>query len=164
MQKWEKTQKNWCKLNFDADFNKETNICGIGLILRDCAGSFVEALVKVTKARDVEQGEGLALLEAVEWIKSRGWRNIIIEGDCKSVIEAVTSNFANSKWQDHNLLSDISRLLESISSIKCVYFPRSGNEVADGLAKYAKNYNCNQVWSDTPPSCILSTLEKDNTM
>ncbi|XP_026398958.1 uncharacterized protein LOC113294796 [Papaver somniferum] len=162
--KWEKPPENWWKLNFDAAFDKDKNICGMGLILRDCAGRFLEALVKATKARDVEQGEVLALLEDTKWIRSRGWKNVIIEGDCKTVIEAVTSNFINSSWQDHNLLSDISRNLESISNIKCVFFPMTGNEAADGLSKYAKKFVCNQVWSENPPRCILSTLEMDNSM
>ncbi|XP_026416450.1 uncharacterized protein LOC113311870 [Papaver somniferum] len=150
LQKWQKPPENWWKLNFDAAFDKDTKICGIGLILRDCARCFVEDLVKVTRARDAEKGEGLYLLEAVELIKCRGWRNVIIEGDCESVTESATSNFAISSWQDHNLFSDISRLIESISRIRCVYFPRTGNEVADGLAKYAKKYVCNQVWSLAP--------------
>ncbi|XP_026451623.1 uncharacterized protein LOC113351934 [Papaver somniferum] len=162
--KWKKPPKNWWKLNFDAAFDKDTNTCGIGLILRDCAGRFVEAMVKVTKARDVEQGEGLALLEAVEWVRSRNWKNVIIEGDCKTVIEVVTSNFGNSSWQDHNLLSDISRLVEACSNIICTFFPRTGNEAANGLAKYAKRYECNQVWSVNPPRCIHSILELDNSM
>ncbi|XP_026451866.1 uncharacterized protein LOC113352236 [Papaver somniferum] len=160
--KWKKPPENWWKLNFDAAFDKDTNICGIGLILRDFAGRFVEAMVKVTKARDTEQGESLALLEAVEWVRSRNWRNVIIEGDCKTVIEAVTSNFGNSSWQDHNLLSDISRLVKASSNISCTFFPRTGNEEADGLAKYGKRYECNQVWSVNPPRCIHSILELDN--
>ncbi|XP_026410329.1 uncharacterized protein LOC113305522 [Papaver somniferum] len=64
--KWEKPPQNWLKLNFDATFDKHSKTCGIGLILRDCAGKFLEAMVKVTTSRYAEQGEGLALLEAVE--------------------------------------------------------------------------------------------------
>ncbi|XP_026450533.1 uncharacterized protein LOC113350609 [Papaver somniferum] len=102
--KWEKPPENWWKLNFDAAFNKDNKTCEIGLILRDCAGRYLETMVKASKARDDEQGEGLALLEIVEWITSRGWRNVIIEGNCKTVIEAVTLNFVNANWKDHNLL------------------------------------------------------------
>ncbi|XP_026415988.1 uncharacterized protein LOC113311362 [Papaver somniferum] len=145
--KWEKTPVQWKKLNFDAAFDKETKTCGIGLILRNCAVRCLEAMVKVTKAIDSEQAEGLALLEDVEWIKTKAWNNIIIEDDCKTIIEAVTSNFGNILWQDHNLLSDISRIVESLSNVECTFIPRTSNEAADGIAKYAKKYDCNQVWS-----------------
>ncbi|XP_026459584.1 uncharacterized protein LOC113360273 [Papaver somniferum] len=130
--KWEKPPQNWLKLNFDATFDKHSKTCGIGLILRYCAGQFLEAMVKVINARDAEQEEGLALLEAVEWIKSRSLSKVIIEGDCKTVIEAVTSNF--------------------------------GNEAADGLAKYAKKYQCNQVWNENPLRCIHSIIELDKSV
>ncbi|XP_026377760.1 uncharacterized protein LOC113272068 [Papaver somniferum] len=127
-------------------------------LIQQTSGRFLETVVKVKKARDAEQGEGLALLEAVEWMNSRGWKKVIIEGDCKSVTEAVTSNFVNSSWKDNNLLSDISRILESLFCVKCVFVPRLGNEAADGLAKYAKKYECNQVWAAAPPRCAYCVL------
>ncbi|XP_026459771.1 uncharacterized protein LOC113360479 [Papaver somniferum] len=159
---WEKPPVHWKKLNFDAAYDKDSKICGIGLILRNCAERCLEALVKVTKARDSEQAEGLAFLEVVEWIKTKAWSNIIIEGDCKTIIEDVTSNFGNVLWQDHNLLSDISKIVESLNRVRCFFFPRTSNEASDGLSKYAKKFSCNQVCSEQPPRCILSILEKDN--
>lgn len=64
--------------------------------------------MKFMRARDAAQAEALALLEAANWMIKNKATHIMVEGDCKSVIEAATSKFAYSKWQDHNILPDIS--------------------------------------------------------
>ncbi|MCL7032169.1 hypothetical protein MKW94_005594 [Papaver nudicaule] len=160
--RWAPPPLNWRKLNFDAAFNSNTKTAGIGLIVRDAAGRCMEVLVKAVKATDAGQAEALAMLEAAVWISQKNYECIIVEGDCKTVIEAVSSNFAAVKWQDHNLLSDISRLLEAVRGVKCVYVPRSCNEAADALAKHAKRNGVSQLWQCNPPRFILPVLQKDN--
>ncbi|MCL7034876.1 hypothetical protein MKW94_015077 [Papaver nudicaule] len=134
---------------------------GLSYMIRDSAGNCLEALVKAMKARDAEQAEVFSLLEVALWIRKKNYGNIIVEGDCESVIEAVTSDFVSVRWHDHHLLLDISGLLEVVRGLQCVYVVRSCNKADDALAKHAKNSCISRVWEATPPRFLLSVLDKE---
>lgn len=71
------SQPNWCpppkgfvKINVDAATNVEKQAAGLGVVVRDCNGSFVAAAVKkVQFFGDVQQAEAEAIAWECKWLR-----------------------------------------------------------------------------------------------
>ncbi|XP_012834550.1 PREDICTED: uncharacterized protein LOC105955379 [Erythranthe guttata] len=81
------------KLNFDAGFPMDKNFFSAAAVARDCAENCLGWKVEKIpdKLRPVE-GEAVAALKAIYLAKGRGWRDIVLEGDCIQLIQALGNN------------------------------------------------------------------------
>lgn len=70
----------------DASFDENTNKSGIGLILTDAAGNYQRCKTIAVLAKDPEEAESLAVLEAVKWLKTKNQSKISIKWDANNVI------------------------------------------------------------------------------
>ena len=102
--------------------------------------------MSIPLANSIADMEALACRWAVQFAADLGLRRVIFEGDSATVINAVT--------QDNAALS-------SFLFVNFVHVPRSGNTVADALAKKAKDLGGCQVWSDVMPADIAPLLGFD---
>ena len=148
------------KLNVDGATFDDENAIGTGAIIRDWRGKFIVASVKkfegevepmTAEIRAVKEGLGLAF--------NLGIRALHLEGDAKLVLESFDKS---TSILTHNglILSEAYNLASRFTYFKAQYIPRSGNLVADKLAKLAKTREY-QMWVNVPPICILDVLAQE---
>ncbi|KAK4487212.1 hypothetical protein RD792_006532 [Penstemon davidsonii] len=120
----------------DASINND-GVIGIGLIARDCFGDCVGWRgITINLPLSPEASEALAALRAVEFSLEKGWRNLIIEGDCLSVIQGIL-DLKLSAGVLGSVFEDINVLAKDFHSFKALHVFREHNVAAHSLAKLA---------------------------
>ena len=148
-------------MNFDAAVFKASNTAGLGVIVRHWCGQAIGALsMSIPLANSITDMEALACRRAVQFAADVGLHRVIFEGDSAKVINTVTQdNAALSSYG--NIVEDILCPVPSFLFVNFVHVPRSGNIVADALAKKAKDLVGCQVWSDVMPADIAPLVGFD---
>ncbi|KAL8481230.1 hypothetical protein ACS0TY_027673 [Phlomoides rotata] len=68
----------------DANFFEESLETGIGMIVRDEAGSFITSLTKLHQGlMTVDEWEVCGVVEVIKWMRELGFSHVIIEVDAK---------------------------------------------------------------------------------
>ncbi|KAL3833965.1 hypothetical protein ACJIZ3_008701 [Penstemon smallii] len=137
--RWSPPQNHIVKINFDAAHSGPRNISGIGGIARDlngnCLGWFAEKKEGISTAI---LAEALAAKRAMELVQQQGWTDIILEGDCRNLIDTIAEP-SPSLHDFGPIVEDIKRLGVLLSSFKACHILREGNKVAHFLAKSVSN-------------------------
>ncbi|XVF69502.1 hypothetical protein PTKIN_Ptkin11bG0087100 [Pterospermum kingtungense] len=124
------------KVNFDGALDKDSRIGGIGIIIRDSAGLVMAA--KAVNVHDVADSftiKAIAVIQAMKFASTQGFRHVILEGDASSIIKSL--NRADSDLSPIGCLIDEGRILTScFHSCIVSHVSRQGNEVAHSLARY----------------------------
>ena len=146
------------KANWDAAINLKEKKVGIGVIIRDYQGWVFAALSKTIQiSLDPTMAEAAAALLAVEFSRDSGLQQVILEGDSKNVVLALSETEAN--------LSRYGQIIEDAKVVLCgfrnwevrhVY--RQANMAAHGLAKEAAAHDSERVWLEEVPNCICQTV------
>uniref|UniRef100_A0A803NY05 RNase H type-1 domain-containing protein n=1 Tax=Cannabis sativa TaxID=3483 RepID=A0A803NY05_CANSA len=91
-EQWTKSSLNMIEINVDGDIFSQSNIYGFRCIARDHEGDFIEAF-QSSKPSVVnpEFAEAVGIKEALSWIKSHGWSNVMVETNCVNVVHAIKS-------------------------------------------------------------------------
>ncbi|KAL8520756.1 hypothetical protein ACS0TY_011343 [Phlomoides rotata] len=128
------TSGKW-KINVNAAFFKESAQTGVGMMMKNDAGSFVQGRsLIILGCMDVDEGAALGFLEALSWAKSLGLDNGIIEGDAKVVVDGINSTKAfNSVFGD--FVDACRRLVSSFQQIEINCVRRSANVVEHEIAR-----------------------------
>ncbi|XP_075675115.1 uncharacterized protein LOC142644370 [Castanea sativa] len=158
----EHTQDSIVKVNFDAALFNHTNSAGIGVIVHDWRGVALGALSTLTLlSSSVADMEALACLRVVQFAVELDLHCVIFEGDSATIISAVSQGISLIS-SFRNILDDVRCLIPSFSSVKFSHVNRSGNLVADALAKKkaSSNVGC-QVWMDALPLDIVALVDFD---
>ena len=88
--RWSPPPADWYKANFDAAFSKESGSAAIRVVFRDQAGQVIAALCQnLGQVQSVDMAEALAARRAVIFARELSLFNIIVEGDCLHVIQAL---------------------------------------------------------------------------
>lgn len=91
-EKWTKPPTRVLKCNIDASFDEGSNTIGFGLCIREHLGQFI--LVKTEHSWPlfgVKEGEATTVLMALKWFHELGVGSIILETNCKVVIDNIHS-------------------------------------------------------------------------
>ena len=127
------------KVNFDATLFKHKNSAGIGAIVQDWRGANLGPLfMPVSLSSTVADLEALACLGAVQFAADLGLQRVIFEGDSTTII-SVVSHGSSVLASFGNIIDDVRHLLPSFSVVSFNHVHRSGNVVADALAKKASS-------------------------
>ncbi|XP_012851712.1 PREDICTED: uncharacterized protein LOC105971405 [Erythranthe guttata] len=132
---WKPPPSNVVKLNFDAAFPNGESFFSVGMVARDSYGSCLGW--KVTRIQGNLQpveGEALAALKTISMAKSMGLTNIILEGDCLQVINALNSR----EWEFSSFGAFVEECLnigESFDSCSFNFVKRQGNLLAHCIAQ-----------------------------
>ena len=157
---WSPPSVGFYKLNFDGGRLGEIG-WGHGFVIRTHLGDIT--------AVGVEQGpnfsgplieEGCACLLGLRYAKEAGIANLIVEGDCLSLINLLKS----SKVQDTFigfLIQDILSLAASFSFCSWSFEKRAGNKVAHALAHLQPYSFSRRVWDVDTPNSILDRASMD---
>lgn len=155
---WHPPEFNYHKVNFDVAIFRDSNLAGIGVVVRDWRDELVGALSSsMLLSHAVVDMEALVRRKALEFAAEIGLQRVIFELDSAVVITALNHNSAR--------LSSYGVVIEDIRIQALVFqssifnhISRSCNCVADALAKKAKGLRGAQVWLTDPLKDIASLL------
>lgn len=149
------------KINVDGGFSLKEDRHGIGFIARTHEGKVLAAGAKSLWAcSSVEEVEARATFWAVQYGIKHGWPNVIIEGDCRCLIEALQVKMSRC-FHTQTIVDNCRALSSCLSSLSFLFCYRDSNEVAHRLAKWAKSSACDKVWVDNVPPWLGDALYSD---
>ncbi|KAL0416512.1 UNVERIFIED_CONTAM: hypothetical protein Slati_3483100 [Sesamum latifolium] len=112
---------------------------GLGVVVRDATGSCLAWLsIRLNGGGSPELAEALAAREAIRLAWRFKWRQVVLEGDCSTVLQKLSHavpDFSVSSL----VLEDIRYFCSLVDSVVFSFVLRSGNLAADFLAKRALN-------------------------
>ncbi|VFQ71524.1 unnamed protein product, partial [Cuscuta campestris] len=123
------------------------DFCLVGRFLTERPVNFVAMKNTMASLWRPEEGmvvkevgaEAIAVKEALSWIKSKGWKQVLVETDCKEVVDSLNSTIMD--WSYFNsIIEDCKRLqMLCAGDLNFCFTPRSGNEAAHLLARSSCN-------------------------
>lgn len=135
-QVWIAPLPGWVKVNCDASLSEDVPGLGIGCCFRGHDGTLLAARSCFKAgAFSVPVAETVAILEGLSLAMGVSGAKIVVEGDCKGVIDLINSGeFCLNEFG--LVLSDISSLAFNLDVVFS-FVPRICNRVAHGLARHA---------------------------
>ena len=92
--RWKPPTGRIIKINVDASIFATQQAAGLGIIARDDEGQVVawrQQLVQYMVCPEI--AETLAVVQVVDLARNYNWQDIIVESDCKSVIDGINSEY-----------------------------------------------------------------------
>ena len=114
----------------------------------------------VSFSSTVAEMEALACLGVVQFVADLGLQRVIFEGDSTTIISAISQG-SSVLASFGNIIDDVRHLLPSFSVVSFTHVHRSGNVVADALAKKASSMGGCHIWMDTLPLDIAELVSFD---
>ncbi|XP_026424866.1 uncharacterized protein LOC113321170 [Papaver somniferum] len=158
---WVPPPVQFLKINFDASYNSESLLAGIGIITRNSAGDYVMGRGTLKRAINVEKAEAWDMLEAMQIATSNGWSNVIFETDNLSISNFLQHQTSLCQWQCLPLLRNCVNICNSYPMWSCEFVYRSCNKDADALAKAARKQNLCGKWWGYPPDLVIPYINHD---
>ena len=158
---WSPPAAGMVKINFDGAWFGESDMAGLGVVIRNGDGLVIAALSKqIIKPPSVEILELLAASRAVTFTAESGHVQVICEGDSELVINSLRGPGMENSQGGH-LILDIKSKSNSFLSISFSHVGRQGNAVAHALAQRARQSFFPQIWLECVPPDILSFVLGD---
>jgi ribonuclease HI len=158
--KWKPPPENTLKINWDAAVDLKRGIIGLGAIVRDERGEFVEAETNYLKMQvEPVVAESLAALRALNLCTERGYQNVIMEGDALQVINLINSVEPCNSGFGH-LIEDIRADSRRVGGIRFQHVRRTANQAAHELAVLARTHVTNMRWTSIP-SCVSGIVRDE---
>ena len=142
-----------------------------GWVIRDSNGYYLVAgQAKGNKVHNALESEIQALLIAMQFCRSKGYKKIIFEGDNKKIIDIFF--FRKKKIIDiltkerlhfdvHNWIREMIWWSSKFEEVQYHWIGREGSTVADQLAKKQLPKNISYVFHFFVPRCMNSFLHHD---
>ncbi|XP_031106150.1 uncharacterized protein LOC116010781 [Ipomoea triloba] len=137
------------KCNVDAALHH--GYVSFGAVLRNHEGGFVAACNgHIACPRDPYLAESMAVKEALTWLKSCSFFNVIIEYDCLNFCTAFNSLGEDFSYVGH-LIRQCRLLATEVGNVLVCHVRRSANHVAHVLARATGSSPFFSVWDFIPP-------------
>ncbi|KAL9812154.1 putative ribonuclease H domain-containing protein [Arabidopsis thaliana] len=138
---WQPPPITHLKCNFDAGFNVQSLNATAGWIIRNHEGKPQHwGSLKLDHTSTPLEAETKALLAALQQTWVRGYKQVVMEGDCQTLINLANGSTSHSSIA--NLLEDIHFWASKFSSIHFSFVRRRGNKLAHDLAKFGCISTC----------------------
>ncbi|XP_019161131.1 PREDICTED: uncharacterized protein LOC109157746 [Ipomoea nil] len=161
VQRWQRPMLERCKLNVDAAFNGYNGRAGFGWVLRDAHGAFLAAMAApYGVAEDARMAEALGVREALSWLKEIGVQRVDVEIDAQEFFHAVRGEPGESYFD--LVIDDIKDIASTIVDLQFLFVKRSGNQVANRIARESGSMTDRVSWFYIPPVFIVSLLISNN--
>ncbi|XP_030939695.1 uncharacterized protein LOC115964547 [Quercus lobata] len=159
--KWSPPAEGGYKANFDAAFFENSELAGIGVVVRDSSGNVMGALSqKIPKPQSVEHAEALAACRAVILVKELLLSQACFEGDCQRVIQAINA-CASSRTLFGHIIEVIHFFSSSLACCSFVHVRREGNKLAHALARRVVLSADTDVWVEELPNDLDDVFRSD---
>ncbi|XP_071923288.1 uncharacterized protein [Coffea arabica] len=158
--RWTAPDKGWIKLNTDAALNRQNRKAGWGIVARDWEGKLIAtwACPSFTCSVPVLE-EALAIRAAMVKAATEGWEKIIIESDCKVVIDKIEKGMEDVVTS--TVLQDIKLLQYNFEECWFSFVRRDFNFVSHSLAKFALKLDAIVDWKANFPVWLLDCAQAD---
>lgn len=142
--KWSKPKRGWVKCNYDASHHAEQDQAGMGWIIRDAMGNFLDCGMGKYQGRiTTEEAECTALIWALQSTWALGYRTVEFEGDNMNITRHI--NGENDNLRLRHYLQTITNWKSMFTDVKIAFTHREHNKCADSLARRA--ISCFSPWS-----------------
>ncbi|XP_043714820.1 uncharacterized protein LOC122663183 [Telopea speciosissima] len=129
---WIPPAPSWVKLNVDAAWSKGSKKGGLGNVIRDHFGHPLLAYSVGVNCDSDFIAEALAIRSGLLFATTGGFRKVLVELDCYSLIQQLSS--FDPELAIQSIHHDIVQLQKSFDDCSFSFVPRSANSVADSLA------------------------------
>ncbi|GAU49043.1 hypothetical protein TSUD_237000 [Trifolium subterraneum] len=154
---WQKPNVRWYKCNVDASFHHDARKTSVGWCVWDSRGYFVLGGSYVIQGRcSINEGEAIAMLEAIKELSQRGFTNVLFETDSKNVADAIR-HMHNGVSEFSSIIHKIKCMLSFNSDFEVKSVRRQANMVAHTIARAAISWPSRYVFDLIPP-CINNLL------
>lgn len=158
---WKPPSSGSFKVNWDASLNFNSEVVGLGCVIRNGEGIAIAAKCCVCKAVvDPVCAEAMAALAALDFYSELGVVSIECEGDSLQIIKGVSST-GHSLDRIGHFLDAIKQKAASFSVCKWSHCLRNANEVAHLLARRASSRCFSHVWVEEMPLFISAASFRD---
>ncbi|XP_050290607.1 uncharacterized protein LOC126728897 [Quercus robur] len=140
---WQPPRAGWYKVNVDGAIFKDASCCGVGVVIRN---------EKEIEAKAMEEGIQLA--------KDLSLKEIIIEGDAKQVVMAI-SDSSSAPSSIKKVIEGMRLCLLHFNYWTASHVGRNGNMVAHQLAKHALFEDECTVWVEDTPLFVSNQVLMD---
>ena len=159
--RWSPPPAEWYKANFDAAFSKESGSTATGVVFRDQAGQVIAALCQnLGQVQSVDMAEALAARRAVIFARELSLFNIIVEGDCLHVIQALQRTDPCNMLFGH-IIDETKRMGQMLRGCRFQHVRREGNSLAHSLAKKTVLTADMEVWVEALPEEVADVFQSD---
>ena len=159
--KWSPPVESGYKANFDAAFFDNSELAGLGLVVRDSSGNIMGALSqKISRPQSMEHAEALVARRAVILVKELMLFQVCFEGDCQRVIQAINAPGACRTLFGH-IIEEIRCFSSSLVSCSFIHVRREGNKLAHALARRAVLSVDTDVWVEKLPNDLDDVFRFD---
>jgi ribonuclease HI len=158
--RWQPPPSDIYKCNVDVGVHNDALKTSTGWCVRDCRGSFVMGGSSwIDGICSSNQGEALALLEAMQTLQLRGYHNVIFETDAHNVVGALRRrNHGLSEFS--SIINKIKCMLSSSPGFEVKPIRRQANRIAHSIARTALSWTRRHVF-DVVPLCIHNLLSNE---
>ncbi|KAK9993390.1 hypothetical protein SO802_023093 [Lithocarpus litseifolius] len=159
---WKPPPNSIFKLNFDATVFVEAKRTRFGAIIRNDKGAVMAAMsTGGPPMSSSEEAELLAGRKAVEFATDVGFSELVIEGDNRNVMKALSSSLDDRSLLG-NVVDDVRHLVYGMHWINFSCIRRGGNRVAHALVQHARNISEDVFWLEDSPPPALNALYQDS--
>ena len=157
---WKPPDTGTYKLNFDAGRTNE-DWYGWGFVVRNHEGDVVLAGVQQNKGFvSPEEEEARACLYALRSAIAHGYRRLMIEGDCRSLIRKLQLRLVPNNSLGF-FISDILSLSERLDFCVWKFVKRGCNAVAHAIAHLLPITSGERLWVTEGPDIVYDLAAKD---
>ncbi|KAJ1414561.1 Ribonuclease H-like superfamily [Sesbania bispinosa] len=158
----------WCpptlgffKLNVDGYWSKNPSYMGIGGVLRDHEGRWVEGFSACFVGGDPLRVELLAMKEGIQLAWTKGITSLICETHSLEVVQSL-DNYVESPLHPHkDILSIIEEFLRKDWQVSIVHVFREANMVSDKLSRLEDSSSSRTFLWRSPPPSVKVLIDQD---
>ena len=135
--RWSPPPAGTYKVNFDAAIFEELHCAGLGIVYQDHSGQVLAALSqRIGLPRMVEMAKALATRRVVEFARELSLFDVILEGDCLWVVQALNALGGCNTLYGH-IVNETKRLGAVLRHYSFQHVGRDENKLAHCLARRA---------------------------
>jgi ribonuclease HI len=156
--RWKPPLPGCLKINWDTARDSHSRSIGFGLLVRNSNGLiYATGSLSMRTLMDPVAVKAFVALRALEFCRSRGYSNIMLEGDSLEVVKSINNSGLN--WTRIGpIVSDIKEVMRSFSNWQVGHIKKEGNVIAHKLAKFGIQHGFDRIWLDCLPDCIREVV------
>ncbi|CAA7016992.1 unnamed protein product [Microthlaspi erraticum] len=154
---WDPPPSGWLKCNSDSSFKVNNDYMGVGWIIRDEHGHYIESgWARLENVGSILEAEGNGFLYVVQRVWHKGFRQVWFEGDNLQLVNVI--NKREDSYELGNLLVDIHHWISKLPLCSLDHGVREKNMAADKLSKCVYQFPCSFMLYSVPPIWLQSLL------
>ncbi|XP_060969924.1 uncharacterized protein LOC133037116 [Cannabis sativa] len=159
-EQWVCPPENSVKINVDAALFDNGNRAGVGVVIRDANGLFIDGFVRMFyEALDPTLVETMGVREALSWLKRSPRQQAFVETDCLTVVQAIRSQVKMISLFGI-VISECKVLIQELKNVSICFVKRSANMVAHTLPRASilyldRSFSLGDVPTDLLPYLVV---------